>query len=106
MSSRAVDFKEFITALSVFSVKGDSVEKLKFAFMVYDIDCDGFISNQELFQVLKMMVGTNLTDVQLQQIVDKTILEADSDRDGKISFDEFSKVLANTDLNSKMTIRF
>ena len=82
------------------------MEKLKFAFMVYDIDCDGFISNQELFQVLKMMVGTNLTDVQLQQIVDKTILEADSDRDGKISFDEFSKVLANTDLNSKMTIRF
>ena len=39
-----------------------------------------------------MMVGTNLKDVQLQQIVDKTILIADRDGDGKISFEEFSAV--------------
>ena len=39
-----------------------------------------------------MMVGTNLTDVQLQQIVDKSILEADSDGDGKVSFEDFVKV--------------
>ena len=41
------------------------------------MDNDGFISNGELFQVLKMMVGSNLKDTQLQQIVDKTILIAD-----------------------------
>lgn len=35
------------------------------------MDKDGFISNGELFQVLKMMVGSNLKDSQLQQIVDK-----------------------------------
>lgn len=28
--------------------------------MVYDVDRDGFISNGELFLVLKMMVGNNL----------------------------------------------
>lgn len=39
-----------------------------------------------------MMVGNNLKDVQLQQIVDKTILYADKDQDGKISFSEFSEV--------------
>lgn len=59
---------------------------------MYDIDRDGYISNQELFQVLSMMVGNNLSDVQLQQIVDKTIAEADEDKDGKISFKEFAKV--------------
>lgn len=62
------------------------------AFQIYDIDRDGFITNAELFQVLKMMVGNNLKDVQLQQIVDKTILYADKDQDGKISFSEFSQV--------------
>ena len=62
------------------------------AFRIYDIDQDGFISNGELFQVLKTMVGSNLTDKQLQEIVDKTILYADKDGDGKISFDEFCKV--------------
>lgn len=30
------------------------------AFSVYDVDRDGFISNGELFLVLKMMVGNNL----------------------------------------------
>lgn len=30
------------------------------AFKVYDMDRDGFISNGELFLVLKMMVGNNL----------------------------------------------
>ena len=56
------------------------------------MDNDGFISNGELFQVLKMMVGNNLKDTQLQQIVDKTILFADKDEDGKISFEEFCSV--------------
>lgn len=56
------------------------------------MDNDGFISNGELFQVLKMMVGNNLKDTQLQQIVDKTVLFADKDEDGKISFDEFCAV--------------
>ena len=62
------------------------------AFQIYDIDQDGFISNGELFQVLKMMVGNNLKEVQLQQIVDKTILQFDKDGDGKISFQEFCDV--------------
>ena len=62
------------------------------AFKIYDIDRDGFISNGELFQVLKMMVGNNLKDTQLQQIVDKTIINADTDGDGKISFEEFCAV--------------
>ena len=43
-----------------------------------------------------MMVGNNLRDQQLQQIVDKTIMEADLDGDGKISFDEFMKVRPRT----------
>lgn len=38
------------------------------------------------------MVGNNLKDNQLQQIVDKTILFHDKDGDGKISFDEFCDV--------------
>lgn len=56
------------------------------------MDKDGYISNGELFQVLKMMVGNNLKDTQLQQIVDKTIIHADTDGDGKISFEEFCAV--------------
>lgn len=101
-----VDFKEFIEGVSQFSVKGDKDSKLKFAFKIYDMDKDGFISNGELFQVLKMMVGNNLKDTQLQQIVDKTIIYADQDGDGKISYDEFCALVDSSglDVHKKMVV--
>ncbi|KAI0786463.1 calcium/calmodulin-dependent protein phosphatase [Abortiporus biennis] len=99
-----VDFQEFVGGLSAFSSRGGSEEKLRFAFKVYDMDRDGFISNGELFLVLKMMVGNNLKDGQLQQIVDKTIMEADKDGDGKLSFEEFVQMVSNTDIVKQMTL--
>ncbi|KAJ7937423.1 hypothetical protein B0H13DRAFT_2425556 [Mycena leptocephala] len=99
-----VDFQEFVGGLSAFSSRGGREEKLKFAFKVYDVDRDGFISNGELFLVLKMMVGNNLKDQQLQQIVDKTIMEADQDGDGKLNFDEFAQMVSNTDIVKQMTL--
>ncbi|KAL0581205.1 Calcineurin subunit B [Marasmius crinis-equi] len=103
----SVDFQEFVGGLSAFSSRGGRDEKLKcttVAFKVYDMDRDGYISNGELFLVLKMMVGTNLKDQQLQQIVDKTIMEADQDGDGKLNFEEFSTMVSNTDIVKQMTL--
>jgi len=99
-----VDFKEFIQGMSQFSVKGDKESKLRFAFKIYDMDKDGYISNGELFQVLKMMVGNNLKDAQLQQIADKTVIHADADGDGKISFEEFCLVVGSMDVHKKMVV--
>ncbi|XP_065833517.1 calcineurin subunit B type 2-like [Oscarella lobularis] len=98
-----IDFKEFLEGMSQLSLQGDQETKLKFAFRIYDMDNDGFISNGELFQVLKMMVGTNLKESQLQQIVDKTILFADQDKDGKISYEEFRAVV-NHEVVGKMGV--
>ena len=78
----------------------DSHETWTVAFKVYDMDRDGYISNGELFLVLKMMVGNNLKDQQLQQIVDKTIMEADQNGDGKLDFEEFQAMVANTDVSA------
>ena len=98
-----VDFKEFIQGVSQFSVKGDKMSKLKFAFKIYDIDNDGYISNGELFQFLKM-ISSNLKDAQLQQIVDKTIQFADKDDDGKIDFEEFCALVGNMGVHKKMVV--
>ncbi|XP_029776498.1 calcineurin subunit B type 2 [Suricata suricatta] len=99
-----VDFEEFIVGTSQFSVRGDEEQKLRFAFSIYDIDKDGYISNGELFQVLKMMVGDNLQDWQLQQLVDKTIIILDTDGDGRISFEEFSVVVRNMEIHRKLVV--
>lgn len=92
----SIDFEEFITGLSAFSGKSDNLNKLRFAFNIYDIDRDGYIGNGELFIVMKMMVDKNLKDEELQQIVDKTLMEADLDGDGKLNFEEFKNAV-NTD---------
>ena len=97
-----IDFEEFIKGISLFSVQGDREKKLRFAFQIYDVDCDGFISNGELFQVLKLMVGNNLKDTQLQQIVDKTIIYADKDGDGRVSFEEFCAVVGQSDVRLEL----
>ena len=41
-------------------------------------------------------ISLSFQDGQLQQIVDKTIMEADKDGDGKLSFEEFAQMVANT----------
>ncbi|CAI5759802.1 unnamed protein product [Candida verbasci] len=99
-----IDFQEFITGLSAFSGKSSNLEKLQFAFNIYDIDRDGYIGNGELFIVMKMMVGKNLQAEELQQIVDKTMMEADLDGDGKLNFDEFKKAVDSQKIANTLTL--
>jgi len=44
--------------------------------------------------------------LQLASIADRTILEADKDEDGKISFEEFIRIMAKVDIEQRMSIRF
>ena len=101
-----ISFLEFVQGLNSLSAGASQEDKLRFAFQIYDINNDGFISNGELFEVLKMMVGGNLNDVQLQQLVDRTIVKADTDFDGKISFDEFKVMVRDLDVVEKLTINY
>lgn len=45
-----------------------------------------------IVKVLHMMVGRNISDEQLGGIADRAINDADTDRDGAISFDELKRV--------------
>ena len=100
----SISFLEFVQGLNSLSAGSSQEEKLRFAFQIYDINNDGFISNGELFTTLKMMVGNNLNDVQLQQLVDRTIIKADKDLDGKINFEEFADMVKDLDVIEKLTI--
>ena len=100
----SISFLEFVQGLNSLSAGSSQEEKLRFAFQIYDINGDGYISNGELFTVLKMMVGNNLNDVQLQQLVDRTIIKAYNDHDWKISFDEFTEMVKDLDVIDKLTI--
>ncbi|KAH8739664.1 hypothetical protein FG386_001221 [Cryptosporidium ryanae] len=100
-----VSFVEFVIGLARLAVGTDPEEKMKFAFDIYDVNGDGWISNGELFKVMKMMVGDNLEDQQLQQLVDRCIIQTDRDGDGLISYDEFRDVVSHLELDDKLNLQ-
>lgn len=114
---KAVNFKTFTKVLAVFrpetqrSITDEDYpkrreNKLKLAFNIYDIDRDNEIKREELMSVLLMMVGSNISEKRLCDIVDKTMEDADIDKDGKIGFEDFKKITEKLELDEMMSIRF
>eukprot|EP01067_Filipodium_phascolosomae_P006258 Filipodium_phascolosomae@DN451_c0_g1_i1.p1 len=101
-SDGKVSFVEFIVGLAKLAAGTDEDQKLKFAFEIYDMNKDGLISNGELFNVMKMMVGANLTELQLQQLVDRTFVQSDRNHDGFISYFEFETAVTHMEIGDKL----
>uniref|UniRef100_A0AAF5CVJ0 EF-hand domain-containing protein n=1 Tax=Strongyloides stercoralis TaxID=6248 RepID=A0AAF5CVJ0_STRER len=122
-----ITFKDFVTVMAhfrpVLGKKNDGInsrrEKLRcklifyckklyslVSFSMFDLNKNGFITREEFKVILNMMVGNNITTDQLECIADRTITEADTNNDGKISFEEFCKAMDKTDIEQRMSIRF
>ena len=65
-------------------------EKLKEAFRIFDLNDNGAIKRDDIIRVLKL---ENLEN--RNEIADKIIEENDFDKDGKINFGDFVKVMEN-----------
>lgn len=109
-----VDFRKFVQVLAVFRplksntkpVLNSNVDKLRFAFQMYDLDDDDKMTKEELLSVLRELVGEHIQEDQLQNIAQRTIEENDLDQDGVISFNEFCTALKETDVTERMSLRF
>ncbi len=82
-----VDKNEFYQMME--AQKANEKINLKAAFNQFDKDGNGFISNSELKVTMKEL-GVDLTD---QEVADM-IKAADTNKDAKISFEEFEKMMA------------
>ncbi|XP_056022814.1 uncharacterized protein LOC125649260 isoform X2 [Ostrea edulis] len=84
-----IEFEEFLAFIKRSYKKPDEIKHdLKKAFRVFDINGDGFITREELREVLTKM-GETLTDHE----VDEMMENADKNGDGKIDYDEYVDVM-------------
>merc|ERR1712150_10828 len=97
-----IDFREFVCSLSITS-RGTLEQKLEWAFKVYDMDEDGFITRKEMLEIVeaiyKMSQHNSLSvsgDVSTPEAsVDEIIKLFDINMDGKLSEEEFVEGLKN-----------
>ncbi|EFA83231.1 calcium-binding protein [Heterostelium album PN500] len=100
-----INFQEFVCGLSVIT-RGTPEEKIEFAFSLYDLDGNGYITKKEMESILESMyrlVGPFVTcsgkRLDQQDMIDDFFEKMDDNGDGMISLEEYKRgTLKNPDI--------
>ncbi|RLU21605.1 hypothetical protein DMN91_005978 [Ooceraea biroi] len=88
----AIRLEPWIMGLDVF-VRGSLHDRIFFCFRVYDLNNDGYITKDEIFQLLKNCLikqpGEEDPDEGVKDLSELALKKLDIDHDGKISFRDY-----------------
>jgi Ca2+-binding EF-hand superfamily protein len=87
-----ITLEAWLHGLSLF-LKGSTNKHVEFCFAVYDMNADGFITKDEMFQLLKNCLIKHPQeedpDESVKDLVDIVMRKIDKDKDGKVSLEDF-----------------
>merc|ERR1711908_144563 len=87
--SGTIEFDEFVDLMARTNKTQEQMEEeIKNAFLTFDADGSGFITREELIETL-----TTMGDPVDEETINGMIQEADVDGDGKINYEEFTKIM-------------
>ncbi|XP_021244844.1 EF-hand calcium-binding domain-containing protein 1 isoform X2 [Numida meleagris] len=100
-NDNCISVVEWVEGLSVF-LRGTLEERIKYCFEVYDLNGDGYISREEMFQMLKNSLlkqpSEEDPDEGIKDLVDIALKKMDYDHDGKLSFADFEEAVKTENL--------
>ncbi|NWU33766.1 EFCB1 protein, partial [Hylia prasina] len=112
-NSGCITVVEWVEGLAVL-LRGTLEEKMKYCFAVYDLNGDGYISREEMFQMLKnsLLIQPadeepdegikDLVEIALKKMASTYLLVPfllqDYDHDGKLSFEDFEQAVREENL--------
>ena len=105
-------YDDYINILGVLSPKTPAEKKIQMAFRMYDTDDDGYIDEDDLYCMLKEIyithcgaMGCQISDYQLEKIVETCLMEMDDSDDKLVDRDEFQAFMGNA-VTEILTIAF
>ncbi|XVF12950.1 hypothetical protein REPUB_Repub08aG0164400 [Reevesia pubescens] len=105
-----IEFGDFVRSLSIFHPSAPEADKIAFLFRLYDLRQTGYIEQEELKKMVLALLSESdllLSNDAVELIVEKTIMDADSNRDGKIDEEEWMEyVKKNPSIIKNMTLPY
>ncbi|XP_077295361.1 A-type potassium channel modulatory protein KCNIP1 [Arctopsyche grandis] len=109
-NSGLLSFDEFVTGLSILS-RGSLEEKLRWTFSLYDINGDGYITREEMTDIVSAIydlmgkLDPCVDEDTVKEKVDRIFQKMDVNKDGVVTLEEFLECCNNDeDISRSMTV--
>ncbi|MCL7048609.1 hypothetical protein MKW94_012734 [Papaver nudicaule] len=99
-----LNFKEFVAFLSAFSSRATPDQKIEFIFKVYDLDCNGKVTFNDIMDMLRDLTGTYISEQQRQQVLTHVLEEAGYTKDSLFVLADFVKILGSSGLKMEVEV--
>ena len=105
-----LSFDEFVDLYNVMSPRASKETKTQTAFRLYDFDGNGYLTHEDIAQLLKLLSTMKnqkmlFDKAEVKDIVDRVMRDCDIDGNNRLSYAEFSKVVGRIpDFTTKFVI--